>query len=209
MRACHDTPSRLYPFIESYLERDELLLRELLLLGALLCDEVLRLLDTLLRLVPLLLLRETLLLLLALLLLRDTLLLLLALLLPRDTLLLLLAPLLLLLRDTLLLDELLRELDAEDALLRDELGEWVREVLTLVVLSRRVVVVLLRPVVAVERLFIELLLLSARLDPVRLGVFDVTAVRRFSSELSFTIRLFLSREGTLTYPFLRSRRLFS
>lgn len=196
MRTCHDTPSRLYPFIASYLERDELLLRELLLLGALLCDEVLRLLDTLLRLVPLLLLRETLLLLLALLL-------------PRDTLLLLLVPLLLLLRDTLLLDELLREPDAEDALLRDELGEWVREVLTLVVLSRRVVVLLLRPVVAVERLFIELLLLSARLDPVRLGVLDVTAVRRFSSELNFTIRLFLSREGTLTYPFLRSRRLFS
>ena len=46
-----DTPS-LYPFIESYLERDELLLllreeveallRELLLLDALLCDEALR-----------------------------------------------------------------------------------------------------------------------------------------------------------------------
>lgn len=187
-----DTPS-LYPFIESYLERDELLLllreeveallRELLLLDALLCDEALRLPDTLLRLVLLLLLR--------------------------DTLLLRLVPLLAL-RDTLLLDELLRELDTEDALARGEADELLREVLALVFSLRRVVVALpLRPVVEVERLLAELLVLTARLDPVRLGVLDVTAVRRFSSELNFTIRLFLSREGTLTYPFLRSRRLFS
>ena len=201
-----DTPS-LYPFIESYLERDELLLlllreeveallRELLLLDALLCDEALRLPDTLLRLVLLLLLR-------------DTLLLRLALLLLRDTLLLRLVPLLAL-RDTLLLDELLRELDTEDALARGEADELLREVLALVFSLRRVVVALpLRPVVEAERLLAELLVLTARLDPVRLGVLDVTAVLRFSSELNFTIRLFLSREGTLTYPFLRSRRLFS
>ena len=38
---------------------------------------------------------------------------------------------------------------------------------------------------------------------------DVTAVRRFSSESTFTRRLFSSREGILTNPALRSRRLFS
>jgi hypothetical protein len=38
---------------------------------------------------------------------------------------------------------------------------------------------------------------------------DVTAVRRFSSESTFTRRLFSSREGIFTNPALRSRRLFS
>ena len=38
---------------------------------------------------------------------------------------------------------------------------------------------------------------------------DVTAVRRFTSESTFTIRLFSSREGIFTNPDLRSRRLFS
>ena len=38
---------------------------------------------------------------------------------------------------------------------------------------------------------------------------DVIAVRRFSSEFTFTTRFSLSREGTLTNPNLRSRLLFS
>lgn len=87
------------------------------------------------------------------------------------------------------------------------------EVLALEVLSRRVVVVaLLRlPEVALPlvRLFTVLFVASERLDPVRVGVFEVTAVRRFSSESTFTTRLLASREGTFTNPALRSWRLFS
>ena len=43
----------------------------------------------------------------------------------------------------------------------------------------------------------------------RMGVSDFMAVRRFSSELIITLRLFASREGTLTKPSFKLLRLFS
>lgn len=189
------------------LERDD----ELLLLELLLRDELLRelvdtellLLEELLRELPL-----------------DTLLLLEELLreLPLDTLLLLEE---LLLRETPLFDEVPREVDDEVERLLSVftvLPEVVRRVVLVELLlpvrvvpvelllrvdvptpeelPRRVVVeVPVRSVVEVERL---LVVLPARLDPVRVGVSDVTAVRRFSSESTLTTRLLASREGTLT-----------
>lgn len=87
------------------------------------------------------------------------------------------------------------------------------EVLALEALSRRVAVVallrLLEAVPLLVRLFAVFFVASERLEPVRVGVFEVTAVRRFSSESTFTTRLLASREGMFTNPALRSRRLFS
>lgn len=87
------------------------------------------------------------------------------------------------------------------------------EVLVLDALSRRVAVVallrLLEAAVLLVRLFVVPLVVSERLELVRVGVFEVTAVRRFSSESTFTTRLLASREGMFTNPALRSRRLFS
>lgn len=88
-----------------------------------------------------------------------------------------------------------------------------REGLALEAFSRRVAVVavlrLLEVAVLLVRLFSVLFAAFERLELVRIGVFDVTAVRRFSSESTFTTRLLISREGTFTNPALRSRRLFS
>lgn len=87
------------------------------------------------------------------------------------------------------------------------------EELALEAFSRRVAVVavlrLLEVAVLLVRLFSVLFAAFERLELVRIGVFDVTAVRRFSSESTFTTRLLISREGTFTNPALRSRRLFS
>lgn len=144
----------------------------------------------------------------------------------------------LLLLDTLLLpDELLmptdtltffdepleaRELEDEAEVLREVLDELVRravppvlllrvEALTLPeVLLRRVAVdVAGRSAAEASRLPGVFFTFSVRLEPARTGVLEVTAVRWFSSESTFTIRLFSSREGTFTNPFLRSLRLFS
>lgn len=108
----------------------------------------------------------------------------------------------LLLRETLLLEALLRDVEVEAALLRDAddeeevLRELADEPLREALDELRVLLAeLLRDTLSEELLRDEML--------------EVTAVRRFSSESTFTIRLFLSREGTLTYPFLRSRLLFS
>ena len=173
---------------------DELLLR-LLLDTLLLLEELLRLLDTLL------LLEEVL-----------------RLVLP-DTLLLFDEPLLLL-RKLETEAELLREL-LDELPVRDELTEPV-DLLSLftvvpVVEVRRVAVVALLRLLEVAALlvrlfavlFVTFFVASERLEPVRVGVFEVTAVRRFSSESTFTTRLSASREGMFTNPALRSRRLFS
>lgn len=134
-------------------------------------------------------------------------------------------------------DELpeVRELEDEEELLREVLDEpadflslltvlpepvrrAVPEVSPLRVEVSTLLEVLLRRVAAevagrsaaeVLRLPAGLFTLSVRLEPARTGTLEVTAVRRFSSESTFTICLFSSREGTLTNPFLRSRRLFS
>lgn len=140
--------------------------------------------------------------------------------------------------DTLpLLDELLevRELEDEAEVLRETLDELVRDELTepvdrlslfteLPVVVRRTVppvlllrvgvlalleALLRRSATEVFRLLDVLFTLSVRLEPARTGVLEVMAVRRFSSESTFTMCLFSSREGTFTNPFLRSRRLFS
>ena len=125
-------------------------------------------------------------------------------------------------------DELLlpRELDTELLVLRVEVP--VEEELSL----RRTVLVefvclveeptVAFPVVSVRRVVVTAsprVLLSVRvallLPVVREALLvvrrlsDVTAVRRFSSESTFTRRLFSSREGIFTNPALRSRRLFS
>lgn len=180
--------------LDTLLLPDELLLRELLLEIPLLFDELLLrelLLDTPLLLLDELLLRELLL---------DT---------P-----LLLDELLPLLRDTPLLDELLREADEpvrvipELLLLRTGvLVDSLRRVAVVALLLR--LEVALRLSVVVASLLRLPVALSARLEPVRTGVPDTTAVRRFSSESTLTMREFLSREGMLTKPALRSRRFFS
>ena len=126
-------------------------------------------------------------------------------------------------------DELLllpRELDTELLVLRVEVP--VEEELSL----RRTVLVefvclveeptVAFPVVSVRRVVVTAsprVLLSVRvallLPVVREALLvvrrlsDVTAVRWFSSESTFTRRLFSSREGIFTNPALRSRRLFS
>lgn len=100
----------------------------------------------------------------------------------------------LLLREELLLREVL-------LLLREAL--LLREVLPPFSLLRTSPVVLVLRVEASAELLVRVEL------EVRVGVSDVTAVRRFSSELTFTLRLLVSREGTFTKPSLRSRRLFS
>ena len=129
----------------------------------------------------------------------------------RDTL-LLVEPL----RETLLLVELLREVDEPvrvvpvELLLRVDVPTFedsLRRVAVVALPVRLAEVLRLLAVVALLRLLPDVL--SARLEPVRVGVSDVSAVRRFSSESTFTIRLFSSREGMLTNPALRSRRLFS
>ena len=143
--------------------------------------------------------------------------------------------LLLELREELLL--LLRELDDTELLFDEELLRSLdTELLDFVLLLRRVVlpdtpvprealsrllVETEEPLAALVRRFppfdtlVRLLLVELdvvvllRDDVVREGVFEVTAVRRFSSELTSTRRLFSSREGTFTYPALRLLRLFS
>lgn len=139
----------------------------------------------------------------------------------------------LLLRETLLLDELLRELldDTEglvllealllretllfDALLRDTLPleELLRLLLDDTPLLLEGLLLLREPVTAAEPLreLLEVLLReTSPFDVVgREEALGVIFVRRFSSESTFTTRLFLSREGTLTNPDLRSRLLFS
>ena len=137
-------------------------------------------------------------------------------LLPLDTLLLFEELLRELPLDTLLLrEELLRRLPPDTLLLFEELLLPVRvvpvvpllrvDVLTPESLRREEEVLPLRVTVEVERLLVP----SARLEPVRVGVSEVMTVRRFSSESTFTLRLPSLREGIFTYPALRSRRLFS
>lgn len=139
--------------------------------------------------------------------------------------------------DELLLELLRRELDDTELLFDEELLRSLdTELLDFVLLLRRVVLPDTPvPREALSRLFVEteeplaalvrrfppfdtlvrLLLVEVdvvvllRDDVVREGVFEVTAVRRFSSELTSTRRLFSSREGTFTYPALRLLRLFS
>lgn len=139
--------------------------------------------------------------------------------------------------DELLLELLRRELDDTELLFDEELLRSLdTELLDFVLLLRRVVLPDTPvPREALSRLFVEteeplaalvrrfppfdtlVLLLLVELDVVvllrddvvREGVFEVTAVRRFSSELTSTRRLFSSREGTFTYPSLRLLRLFS
>lgn len=139
--------------------------------------------------------------------------------------------------DELLLELLRRELDDTELLFDEELLRSLdTELLDFVLLLRRVVLPDTPvPREALSRLFVEteeplaalvrrfppfdtlVLLLLVELDVVvllrddvvREGVFEVTAVRRFSSELTSTRRLFSSREGTFTYPALRLLRLFS
>lgn len=139
--------------------------------------------------------------------------------------------------DELLLELLRRELDDTELLFDEELLRSLdTELLDFVLLLRRVVLPDTPvPREALSRLFVEteeplaalvrrfppfdtlvrLLLVELdvvvllRDDVVREGVFEVTAVRRFSSELTSTRRLFSSREGTFTYPALRLLRLFS
>lgn len=101
-------------------------------------------------------------------------------------------PLLLLLRNTLLPEALLRDADDEEEVLRELADEPLREALD-----------------ELRVLLDELLRETLPEEVLREEALEVTAVRRFSSESTFTTRLFLSREGTLTYPFLRSRLLFS
>ena len=109
---------------------------------------------------------------------------------------------LLLLRETLLPEALLRDAEVEAALLRDVDDE--EEVL------RELADEPLREALDELRVLLDELLRETLPEEVlREEVLEVTAVRRFSSESTFTTRLFLSREGTLTYPFLRSRLLFS
>ena len=109
---------------------------------------------------------------------------------------------LLLLRETLLPEALLRDAEVEAALLRDADDE--EEVL------RELADEPLREALDELRVLLDELLRETLSEEVlREEVLEVTAVRRFSSESTFTTRLFLSREGTLTYPFLRSRLLFS
>lgn len=109
---------------------------------------------------------------------------------------------LLLLRKTLLPEALLRDAEVEAALLRDADDE--EEVL------RELADEPLREALDELRVLLDELLRETLSEEVlREEVLEVTAVRRFSSESTFTTRLFLSREGTLTYPFLRSRLLFS
>ena len=109
---------------------------------------------------------------------------------------------LLLLRETLLPEALLRDAEVEAALLRDADDE--EEVL------RELADEPLREALDELRVLLDELLRETLPEEVlREEVLEVTAVRRFSSESTFTTRLFLSREGTLTYPFLRSRLLFS
>lgn len=175
------------PLLDALLRLLETLLpAELLLFDELPFDEPIRVtLDALEFLLALLALRTALLLLLLLTLLLRVILLPALLLLLRDeplldTLELLVLLLLLLLRDTslrLLLEPLLLPL-----LLRTEL-----EVLAL----------------RVEFFTSEEELRLAEL-PLRVGVSEITAVRRFSSELTLTLRLLLSREGIFTKPSLRS-----
>ena len=139
--------------------------------------------------------------------------------------------------DELLLELLRRELDDTELLFDEELLRSLdTELLDFVLLLRRVVlpdtpvprealsrllVETEEPLAALVRRFspfdtlVRLLLVEVdvvvllRDDVVREGVFEVTAVRRFSSELTSTRRLFSSREGTFTYPALRLLRLFS
>ena len=111
-------------------------------------------------------------------------------------------PLLLLLRNTLLPEALLRDTEVEAVLLRDADDE--EEVL------RELADEPLREALDELRVLLDELLRETLPEEVlREEALEVTAVRRFSSESTFTTRLFLSREGTLTYPFLRSRLLFS
>lgn len=118
-----------------------------------------------------------------------------------------------LLRETLLFDALLRELldDTEglfllELLLRDSL-------LFDTLLLFEALLLLREPVTEAEPLREPLdELLRATLEfeeTLREKVLGVIAVRWFSSESTFTTRLSLSREGTLTKPDLRSRLLFS
>lgn len=113
---------------------------------------------------------------------------------------------LLLLRNTLLPEALLRDAEVEAVLLRDADDE--EEVL------RELTDEPLREALDELRVLLDELLRETLPEEVpeevlREEALEVTAVRRFSSESTFTTRLFLSREGTLTYPFLRSRLLFS
>ncbi len=108
----------------------------------------------------------------------------------------------LLLRDTLLAEALLRDVEVEAELLRDADDE--EEAL------RELADEPLREALDELRVLLDELLRETLPEEIlREEVLEVTAVRRFSSESTFTTRLFLSREGTLTYPFLRSRLLFS
>ena len=138
----------------------------------------------------------------------------------------------LLLRATLLLDELLRELldDTDglvllealllretllfDALLRDTLllEELLRLLLDDTLLLLEGLLLLREPVTAAEPLreLLKVLLRDAlAFEEVREEALGIIFVRRFSSESTFTTRLSLLREGTLTNPDLRSRLLFS
>lgn len=98
-----------------------------------------------------------------------------------------------LLRDTLLFEELLR---LDDALLLFEKLLLLREPATEAEPLRELLDELLRDTLPFE----------AALREEELGII---ALRRLSSEFTFTTRLSLSREGTLTSPDLRSRLLFS
>ena len=98
-----------------------------------------------------------------------------------------------LLRDTLLV-ELLRVFD--DTLLLLEVLLLVREPVTEVEPLRELLDELLRDTFPFE-------------EELREEELGFIAVRRFSSESTFTLRLSLSREGTFTNPDLRSRLLFS
>jgi hypothetical protein len=99
-----------------------------------------------------------------------------------------------LLRDTLLLEVLLRVFD--DTLLLLEALLLLREPVAEVEPLRELLDELLRDTFPSEEILRE-------------EVLGFIAVRRFSSESTFTTRLSLSREGTFTNPDLRSRLLFS
>ena len=123
---------------------------------------------------------------------------------------------------------LLRELDTElelpprelelltELLFEEELALLLRELDTELELPPRELE-LLTELLFEEELPLRLEALLLRLDelelptdaPLRLDTLDTTERLRFSSELTFTLRLSASREGTCTNPALRSLRLCS
>ena len=117
--------------------------------------------------------------------------------------------------ELLLLDELLRELEEMDLLrtvpvelslrrvvvpptLPLLLRETLFDVLPTKELVRRVVPVTLPERLLEEERLPETPTFVLNDEPVREPTLEVTAVRRFSSEFTLTIRRFSSREGTLT-----------